>query len=1105
MSLAPSQLHITRLQFLAGLVLLGMSCYLFACYSLRLTLYGHVLAPLWFPTSVMTIMFFHWPVRYWVAIALSATTAILIACFTFVPAVVENLWLTLINVVEALVAATLLRGLLPRENPLATLNLWLRMAFCCGIAAPLTGVILMLSLPEQPVSWNLTSVWLLSESIPALALVPVGLLFRRNYFSSPASKPIVFECVFTLIVTLALSVIALLWMPWPFAFIIVLLMWSAIRLPRMAAFLVFLSTLIVVSAVMGMKPVLPAFSDPRRLDSTSWLPFLLILLPANIMSIVMYAFRCDSRRTAESEIRFRNAMEYSAIGMALVSTEGRWLQVNRALCRFLDYSAEQLEQLTFQEITWHEDLNADLQQLARLQRDEIQSFSMEKRYITGQGRVVWGRMSASVVRHRDRSPNYYITQIEDITELKLSERTNQRLMERITLANEAGGIGIWEWDLKKDTLGWDKRMFEIYELEWRTQPSYTEWRSRIIEEDLPDVDLAISRVLGSDLPLELEFRIRLESGIRHIRSLARRVKDPTRDIDRLLGINIDITELKQLNDALFQEKERLHITLTSIGEAVICIDPHQRITFMNPVAEKLVGWRQEEALGLRAFDVVRLTNGANGPSIAEINQPQKSPQTIEEDVMLHSRQGVSYDIHYSITPLNALNGKQQGWVMVIYDVSESRKMLRQLSYNASHDSLTGLANRVSFENALTRILGSIKDNHHALLFIDLDRFKAVNDNAGHAAGDSLLREVAELMQSQTRPGDVLARLGGDEFGLVLPNCEPTAARAIAERIVTAIQHYQLQWQGKSYSIGASAGLTFINKDNRVASELLSQADIACYNSKRGGRGRVSIFEHNKQAALASELPSLATRLELIAATPVSFAGWPVVYPQVPEAAGFWLIDPHIAGLDSGELTLTALFSQADRHILEQARDQRVFSEFFSRYANSVAARGISVALPLSLSTLNHRAESERLFRYIRENPLPPQLLHIVLYGDLPLQQPLINTHIAHLKNLGCVLIYHLASRDPEIFNTLPHNTFDYLLLDSELTGNLENNLMDEVMVTILQRHAQRLHIRTIAGAAHNPQTVEILTGIGITMIFGESIARQRSLDNLLDVFLFGIH
>lgn len=197
----------------------------------------------------------------------------------------------------------------------------------------------------------------------------------------------------------------------------------------------------MVSLMMARNPPSMTPSNMMVTFNAPWLPFLMMLLPANIMTMVMYAFRAERKHITESEERFRNAMEYSAIGMALVGIEGQWLQANKALCNFLGYSQSELQSLTFQQLTWPEDLNTDLEQLQQLINGEINSYSLEKRYYTRSGEVVWALLAVSVVRHADGTPLYFIAQIEDINDLKQTEWVNKRLMERITLANRAAASG----------------------------------------------------------------------------------------------------------------------------------------------------------------------------------------------------------------------------------------------------------------------------------------------------------------------------------------------------------------------------------------------------------------------------------------------------------------------------------------------------------------------------------------------------------------------------------------------------------------------------------------------------------------------------------------
>lgn len=515
---------------------------------------------------------------------------------------------------------------------------------------PLVGGVLVHFLVPSAEPLRNFLVWVLSEAIGALALVPLGLLFKPHYLLRHRNPKLLLETLVTLVVTLVLSWTAITWLPWPFTCIIVLLMWSAVRLPRMEAFLIFLFTIMMVSLMMARNPLSMTPSTMIVTFNAPWLPFLMMLLPANIMTMVMYAFRAERKHITESEERFRNAMEYSAIGMALVGVEGQWLQANKALCNFLGYSQSELQSLTFQQLTWPEDLNTDLEQLQQLIHGEINTYTLEKRYYTRSGEVVWALLAVSVVRHADGTPLYFIAQIEDINDLKQTEWVNKRLMERITLANEAGGIGIWEWDLEPDVISWDKRMFELYEIPSHIKPTWQLWHAAMVPEDRTHAEQVLRESLQARVPFKLEFRIRVKDGIRHIRSLANRVLNKQGEVERLLGINMDMTEVKQLNEALFQEKERLHITLDSIGEAVLCTDIDMNITFMNPVAEKMSGWSQSEALGQPVLKVLHITFGENGPLMENIHSGDMSRTDIEQDVVLNCRNGGSFDIHYSITP-----------------------------------------------------------------------------------------------------------------------------------------------------------------------------------------------------------------------------------------------------------------------------------------------------------------------------------------------------------------------------------------------------------------------------------------------------------------------
>lgn len=829
-------------------LLTGAICFLLTLFCLKLAAASGHISPLWFSTTLMTIVVFRCAPRAVPPILLCCLLATALAnAMAFGPSL-TNLQYALLNTVQAVAGGLLLRALLNRRAPLDSLTSWCRFVLSVGIVTPLFSALValwMLNLSGEA-SQHFFCTWMISEVSGMLALGPVLLLWPS--LSRPGHNPWLVESLVTLLITLCASYLSLRFLPWPFTFIIVILFWCAVRLPKFEAFLLLFANATLISLLLALDVVTIRVNNASFAAVSPWLPFLLILIPSHMMALVMDAFRQEKNHIAESETRFRHAMEYSAIGIALVAPQGTWLQVNQSLCGTLGYPADELRKLTFQQITHPDDLDNDLRQVEKLLSGETASYSLEKRYFRKNGEIVWARLTVSLVRDARQQPLYFISQIIDISELKQSEQENRRLMERITLANEAGGVGVWEWNLMTNEMSWDKRMYALYDVTPHENPSYELWLSRLNASDRQHAALTVQQAIAQRSALNLEFRIDLPQGPRYIRAQANRLLHADGRIERLLGICQDITHLRALNEALFQEKERMVITLDSIGEAVISTDDKMQVIFMNPVAEKMSGWAQKEAVGRPLSDVLRITQGQEGAAIEGrlLHQlpAQKTTPAFNEDPVLHHRSNGQFDIYYSIAPLKTLAGEDIGAVMVIQDVSESRKLLKNLSYSASHDMLTRLPNRASFEHQLKRLLKDAADSphQHVLVFMDLDRFKAVNDNAGHAAGDALLRELADLMLRALRSSDFLARLGGDEFGLLLSGCDIGQASSVVQRIVEAVNDYRFQWKDRLYHVGVSAGMTQIDAQNCQNSDVLAQADIACYHAKHSGRGQFAVFE-----------------------------------------------------------------------------------------------------------------------------------------------------------------------------------------------------------------------------------------------------------------------
>jgi len=835
---------------LLSALILGVLAFMLTLFCLELIVFSGRISPLWFATALMTVVVFRAPLRRAPLLLLGCVAGTALANALIIGPELANLKFSFINLLQALVGGALLRLLLKRQRPLNSLLDWLRFVLSVGIITPLLGGLLALWAfhihGDATLSFLYT--WVISEVIGMLALGPVLLLMPWPLSTRALSPRRLTEFLFTLLLTFGAGWLALRFMPWPFTFIVVILFWCAVRLPKRDAFLLFLLNACFISLIMALGLVTIEARNASPGQIANWLPFLLVLIPSHVMALVMDAFQREKHHISESETRFRHAMEYSAIGMALVSPEGAWLQVNNSLCQTLGFPAAELKKLTFQQITHPDDLEIDLLHADKLLRGEIDAYTIEKRYFRKSGEIVWARLTVSLVRDGARHPLYFIAQIIDISELKQSEQVNRHLMERITLANEAGEIGVYEWNLMNNEMMWDRRMYALFGLSAHEQPSRELWRSLVHPADRDRLDQALLKSAESSGVFDMEYRILRVDGVRTLRTQARRFFSPDGRIERMLGICQDVTHLRNLTDALFQEKERMAITLDSIGEAVISTDSEMRVTFMNPVAEQMSGWQQEEAAGKPLSELLHITHGRQGTPVENLllcRLPvEKTTPDLDDELVLHAADGRVVEIHYSITPLRTLEGEEIGAVMVIQDVSESRKMIKRLSYSALHDALTRLPNRASFERQLQRLLNDAveRQHQHVLAFIDLDKFKAVNDTAGHAAGDALLRELAELMQHHLRSTDFLARLGGDEFALLMPECPMPQAREVVQRLVEAVNNHAFGWLGSFYRVGASAGLTLITAENGVAAELLSQADIACYHAKNAGRGRLSVYQ-----------------------------------------------------------------------------------------------------------------------------------------------------------------------------------------------------------------------------------------------------------------------
>ena len=375
------------------------------------------------------------------------------------------------------------------------------------------------------------------------------------------------------------------------------------------------------------------------------------------------------------------------------------------------------------------------------------------------------------------------------------------------------------------------------------------WEQYIHPEDLPRICQEMSSLTCiKDQISEYRF-LQKDGSYCWIQDQRKLVCDQRGNPIEIIGSWQNITERKKMEEALFQEKELAQTTLESIAEAVITTDENGLIEYLNPAAEAITAWNLAEAKGL---DFRAVLNTDYEPSLKQcesiVEQVLREGITIAKECILIAHNRQEYAITQSISAIKNKDNQIVGTVIVFQDITEKRKLSAQLFWQAHHDSLTGLMNRAYFDKQIKEALinSQIENHHHILLYLDLDRFKIVNDTCGHEAGDELLRQLAIILKNEIRSQDLIARLGGDEFGILLKECSLEMGEKFAEKIRTAIEKFVFLWSNNSFHVGVSIGLLAIDSHTPSEENILAMVDNACYVAKNNGRNRIYVCNIDDQ-------------------------------------------------------------------------------------------------------------------------------------------------------------------------------------------------------------------------------------------------------------------
>ena len=546
-------------------------------------------------------------------------------------------------------------------------------------------------------------------------------------------------------------------------------------------------------------------------------------------------------------------------------------------------------------------------------------------------------------------------------------------------------------------------------------------------------------------------------------------------------------------------------TLDSLGEGIITTDASGRIDYLNQAAEQIIGVPAVDALGKTITDIISLVDESDRRSLGDpVRQclTTHSKVTVGRRGLMISRGGGDErSVELTVTPLKAHKAELSGAVIVVRDVSEVRGIARQMSYQASHDALTGLVNRREFERRLEESLEAAHANaaRHVLCYLDLDRFKVVNDTCGHMAGDGMLREVAALIKETVRDSDTCGRLGGDEFGLLLVGCPLDKARQIADDVVRKITDYRFVWKDKIFNIGVSVGLIEISRESGAPDELMSAADSACYVAKKQGN-HVHVYSARDEAVARhrGEIQWLQrlqaalkeNRFELMAQPIVATAATVTQGPAL-EVLLRLQDDSVPGGISPVEFLRAAeryrLMSDVDRWVVQTALTA------LGRGGIRLPANR-SLAINLSGQTLGDPTFLEFVVDCLdRTGVAPDQVCFEVTENSVITNIEHAQRFIGVLHGMGCHFALDDFGRGLSSFGNLKNLALDYLKIDGTFIRNLAGDSVNQAMVAAMIKLARTLNFQVVAEQVEDVGALEAAKKMGVDFVQGYHLGRPQPL------------
>ncbi|MGP8164543.1 MAG: EAL domain-containing protein [Steroidobacteraceae bacterium] len=553
-------------------------------------------------------------------------------------------------------------------------------------------------------------------------------------------------------------------------------------------------------------------------------------------------------------------------------------------------------------------------------------------------------------------------------------------------------------------------------------------------------------------------------------------------------------------------RPRAMATLDAMAESVITVDAEGRIDYVNHAAETLLGQSFDALVGRSFADAASLVDESDRRSLGDpVRKALATGGRItmgKRAVLVPANAALERSVEISVTPLMSDSKETLGLVLVLHDTSELRGLTRQMSYQASHDALTGLVNRREFERRLHEAVDSAQtgDAAHALCYLDLDRFKVVNDTCGHTAGDNMLREIATILKEAVRDSDTVGRIGGDEFALLLVGCPLEKARQIADGVVRSVNDYRFVWKDKIFNVGVSIGLVEIGRGGGSIEDIMNSADSACYIAKKQGGVHVHVYSAREEATArhSGEIHWLQKLQGALRDNKFELYYQPIVHARGNGIRGPALeVFVRLEGENGRPGAPPAEFIRAaERYRLMPHVDRWVVQAVLSALGRGglKLPPGRSVAINISGQTLGDADFLEFVADcFDHTGASPTDICFEVTENAVAANLDHVRRFIAVLHGMGCEFALDNFGSGLSSFSTLKTLRMDYLKIDGSFIGNLAADTVNQAMVAAMIKLSRSLNFRIVAEQVEDQLSLDTVKGMGIDFVQGFIIGRPQPL------------